>query len=115
MLERIEGRKQDYVVTNDGGLVTLTGLIFAQHFHAFGATEKMQLYQDKAGEVIVKVVPTSLFSERDSSEIKTRMETAVGGRLKVTVEIVDDIPRTQRGKYRFLEQKLDIGYGDKQQ
>ncbi len=72
----------------------------------------MQLYQDRVGEVLVKVVPTSAFSDQDINEIKTTMEGAVGGRLSVRVQIVDEIPRTQRGKYRFLEQKLDIKYGE---
>lgn len=112
ILTRIEGRKQDYVVTTDGGYVTLTALIFAQHFHAFGSIINMQLYQDRVGEVLVKVVPTSAFSDQDINEIKTTMEGAVGGRLNVRVQIVDEIPRTQRGKYRFLEQKLDIKYGE---
>lgn len=111
LIKQIEGRKQDFVVTVDGGYVTLTGLIFAQHFHAFGAVKNMQLFQDKIGEVIVRIVPTDKFTEYDSNEIKAKMETAVGGRLKVSVEYVNDIPRTQRGKFRFLEQKLDIKYG----
>jgi phenylacetate-CoA ligase len=112
LLRHIEGRKQDYVVTIDGGYVTLTALIFSQHFHAFGVIRSMQLYQDSVGEVIVKIVPTDAYSDIDSSEIKTRMETAVGGRLSVQVELVDEITRTRLGKYRFLEQKLDIKYGE---
>ncbi len=112
LLRHIEGRKQDYVVTIDGGYVTLTALIFGQHFHAFGAIRNLQLYQDKIGEVIVKIVPAGAYSDLDSSEIKTKMETAVGERLRVQVVLVDEIPKTQLGKYRFLEQKLDIKCGE---
>lgn len=112
LIRSIEGRKQDFVVTKDGGYVTLTALIFAQHFHAFGAIKNMQLYQDRVGEVLVKVVPTGSFSEQDSIEIKTKMEAAVGGRLKVQIMLLDEISRTQRGKYRLLDQKLDIKYGN---
>jgi phenylacetate-CoA ligase len=107
---RVEGRKQDYVVTANGNYITLTGLIFAQHFHAFGQIRNMQLYQDTLGEVIVRVVPSGEFSREDVKEIETTMAAAVGGGLVPRVQIVDDIPRTQRGKYRFLEQKLDVRY-----
>ena len=112
IIEYVEGRKQDFVVTADGGYVTLTALIFAQHFNAFGSIEKIQLYQDKVGEVVVRVVPAPGFSERDGIEIKDKMEAAVGGRLKVTVVKVDEIPRTKQGKYKFLEQKLNIRFGN---
>lgn len=70
----------------------------------------MQLYQEKPGEVVVRIVPRGEFSEENSREIETTMAAAVGSGLVPKVKIVDDIPRTQRGKYRFLEQKLDIRY-----
>ena len=112
LLEGIEGRTQDYVITEDGGLVSLTALIFAQHFQAFGAIENMQLYQASAGEVVVKIVPTKAFSEKDAREIREKMESAVGGRISVQVQLVERIPRTSRGKHKFLVQELDIRYGE---
>jgi phenylacetate-CoA ligase len=113
LLDNIEGRMQDYVVTSDERYITLTGLIFAQHFHAFGVIKNMQLYQDKKGQVTVRVIPAEGFSKSDAFEIKEKIETAVNGKLKVQVKLVDRINRTQRGKYRFLEQKLNIRYEDK--
>ena len=110
LIENIEGRMQDYVVTSDGGLVTLTALIFAQHFHAFGAIKNMQLYQDQKGIVAVRVIPKATFTEQDADEIKDKMERAVGNRITVWVDLLEDIPRTLSGKYRFLEQKLDIKF-----
>jgi phenylacetate-CoA ligase len=72
----------------------------------------MQLYQDKVGKVTVRIVPTEAFSEQDANEIIEKMEKAAGARISVRVECVDNIPRTRRGKYRFLEQKLEIRYGE---
>lgn len=112
LIEKVEGRRQDFVVTRDGTYVTLTALIFAQHFHAFGVIKNMQLYQDKPGKVLVRVIPTAEFTAADSQEIKQTMESAVNGRLEVSISLVDQIPITKMGKYRFLEQKLQILYGD---
>lgn len=41
------------------------------------------------------------------------MESAVSGKIKVEVKIVDKIQRTQSGKYKFLIQKLPIKFGEK--
>ena len=70
----------------------------------------MQLYQDRVGEVIVKIIPASNFLEEDSNEIIKKMESAVNGKIKVKVKLVDKIQRTQRGKYKFLIQKLSIKF-----
>lgn len=108
LLQTIEGRLQDYVVTREGNCITLTALIFGQHFHAFGVIKNLQLYQDTPGIVIVKIVPTEKFTEEHLLEVKNRIENAVSYGLEARVILVDEISRTSQGKYRFLEQKLDI-------
>ena len=112
LLKKIEGRLQDFIVANNGSLITLTALIFAQHFDAFGKIKNMQLYQDCVGEVIVKIIPTNNFLKKDSNEIIKKMQSAVSGKIKVEVKIVDKIPRIQSGKYKFLIQKLPIKFGE---
>lgn len=110
ILENIEGRDQDYVITKDGIYITLTALVFAQHFNAFGKIKAMQLAQSRAGEVLVRVIPSQKFVESDRNEIKSKMEQASGGQLSVSVVLVDEIQKTQRGKTKFLDQKLKLRY-----
>ena len=37
----------------------------------------------------------------------------LGKDMRLIIKFVDRIPRTQRGKYRFLIQKLTVEFGDK--
>ena len=108
MIKRVDGRKQDYVVVADGGLVSLTSLIFAQHFEAFSRVRSIQLQQDEIGVVLVRVLPGSGFSEQDGQEIEKKMVSACGGKLRVRVLPVDFLPRTSRGKHLFLVQNLKL-------
>ena len=112
LLKSVEGRLQELVVTKGKGLVTLTALIFAQHFEAFSRVKEMQLVQEREGELVVKIAPTPQYSENDQQEILSKMQKAVGNSLDINFEYVDHIPRTQRGKYRFLIQKLPIEFGN---
>jgi phenylacetate-CoA ligase len=112
LLSRTEGRLQELMVTKDKRLVTLTALIFAQHFKAFSKVTEMQLVQEKEGEVTVKIVKTSQYSTDDEKEIISKMQRAVDGGLDINFAYVDFIPRTQRGKYKFLIQKLPIKFGE---
>ena len=108
LLNRIEGRLQDYIIDQEGNLVTIRGLVFRQHLDAFSNIKQMQLKQEKVGEVIVKVIPTKAFNNEDKIEIIQKMVTAINGKIHVQVLEVDNIDRTKTGKFRFLDQRLNL-------
>ena len=112
LLKRVEGRLQDLIVAKDKRLITLTALIFAQHFNAFSKIKEMQLFQEREGEIIVNIVKTENYSNKDEQEILQKMQRTVDNQLDITFNYVDEIPRTERGKYRFLIQKFPIEFGD---
>jgi phenylacetate-CoA ligase len=106
LIDRIEGRKQEYVIAADGGRVTLTALIFAQHFPAFTRIRSMQLQQDRAGEILVRVVPAGGFSRSDAMEIERKIASVSGGKLRARVQVIEELSLTLRGKHRFLVQNM---------
>ena len=65
LLKRVEGRLQELIVAKDKRLITLTALIFAQHFNAFSKIKEMQLIQEREGEIIVNIVKTENYSNKD--------------------------------------------------
>jgi phenylacetate-CoA ligase len=111
LIKRVEGRTQDYVIGAGGQIISLTALIYAQHFTAFRKIKNMQLIQEEAGKVLVRVVVHESLGAEDKSEITAKMEEAADGDLEVAVQEVAEIPRTERGKYRFLIQKLETRFG----
>ena len=113
LLKKVEGRLQELVVTKDKRLITLTALIFAQHFEAFSKVKEMQLVQEKEGMLTVRIVKSAEYLDSDQHEILFKMQKAVGSGLDINFEYVEFIPRTQSGKYMFLIQKLPIEFGDK--
>ena len=112
LLKRVEGRLQDLIVAKDKRLITLTALIFAQHFNAFSKIKGMQIIQEREGEIIVNIVKTENYSNKDEQEILQKIQRTVDNQLDITFNYVDEITRTERGKYRFLIQKLPIEFGD---
>ena len=109
MFDRVEGRDQDFVVDSMHNLVTLTALIFAQHFDAFGRIRQMGLYQETAGLVVVRVIASDGFCVSDEEEIISKMMIATQGRMTIQVERLSESQLTQMGKLKFLEQRLDLG------
>jgi phenylacetate-CoA ligase len=108
LVARIEGRKQEYVVTADGRVIALTGLIFGQHWHAFTKIRQIQLVQDEPGKIVVRLVKQPDFDVSDENEIRNKITSCVKTGLEVSFEYVDLIPPTARGKHIFVKQSLPL-------
>jgi phenylacetate-CoA ligase len=102
----IDGRSYEYVVLQDGVLVSLTGLIFGQHFACFERIIKMQLVQDFPGFLQIFIVADKRFNQEDENEIIQIIDRATDGRIKLTFNYVDNIRLTAQGKHRFLIQNI---------
>jgi phenylacetate-CoA ligase len=108
LIKEIVGREQDYVVTEDGRLISLTALIFGQHLKSFSKTTKMQIEQREIGKIIVKIISSTTFSKEDEIEMKQVMQRCVGNGLNTTFEYPHDIEPTRSGKHPFLKQYLNL-------
>jgi phenylacetate-CoA ligase len=106
LIKKVEGRSQDIIVTSDNRLITLTALIFAQHFDAFCNIKGMQLYQDTKGELVVRIIKAPSYSDTDEMEIRTKMAHAAIRGLSISFHYVDVVERTNIGKTKFLIQKI---------
>jgi len=113
LIKNVEGRLQDYVIGKNNESITLTALIFAQHFKAFSKIKNMQLFQNIKGEVVVRIIENEKLQDNDKNEIISKMKNASDNSLRIILKFVNQIPRTKNGKYRFLIQELPIRFGDR--
>ncbi|MBW6465111.1 MAG: hypothetical protein K0B06_01245, partial [Brevefilum sp.] len=66
-----------------------------------------QIIQETLDQFVVKVVPTTAFSQLDIDDIQQRMFQRLGSKISVRVITVDDIPRTESGKFRAVISKVE--------
>jgi len=107
LIEKVEGRQQEFIIAKDGHLISLGDM---QIFFVFDNIKQFQFYQFKQGEVVFKIVKKDTYTEEDTSHILRSLYDRIGGSVKVYIEFVDKIPRTDSGKYRFLIQKLSVNF-----
>jgi phenylacetate-CoA ligase len=110
LLKKVEGRLQELIITGTGRLISMTAM--NMHSDVFDNVKQFQFYQEKKGEVIFNIVKKDTYTERDTKYIRSELYKKLGDDVNVIIRFVDDIPRTQSGKYRFLIQKLPIEFGD---
>jgi len=102
----IEGRWEGERLYGAGGLVfTMTAL--NTHGGAFERVARFRLRQERVGEVVVQVVPGPGFGPADAARIAEEYGQRSGRSIRFTVELVDELPLTGRGKFKFVEQLLE--------
>ena len=111
LLEKIEGRLQEFIITKNNRLISMTAI--NMHSDVFDNVKQFQFYQDKKGEVVFNVVRKDTYSEKDTEYIKKELHKKLGEDTKLEIRFVSKIPRTKSGKYRFLIQKLPIEFGNR--
>ena len=112
LLERVEGRVQDFIVTSKGDL--LSGIAMNIDTDAFDNVKQFQFYQEKAGEVILNVVRKRAFNDQDAEYLYREVNRSCGDDITIVIRYVDDIPLTARGKYRYFVQNLPIRFSERE-
>lgn len=105
IMESLEGRVADYVVTPDGNYISGISLTenFAMHLPG---VKQMQIVQERIDFLVFRIVKGELFSELTIQDINRLAQERFGDQMNCQVEYVDTIQSESSGKYRFCISKL---------
>ena len=109
VVDRIEGRLQEFLVCGDHRLVSIC-TIGAAHFEQLASADRMQFEQHAPGKALLKVLSNTELSPRAREALAAGIRSKTQGGLNVEIVRVDDIARTGSGKHKLLVQHLDISY-----
>ena len=102
----IEGRwKQDMLDGRSGARISIAAL--NMHGDIFEHVARYQYHQNKPGRCVLRVMATPGFTDSYAAAIVEAYRAKVGDELDVSVEVVDDIPLTERGKLRLLDKATE--------
>ncbi len=109
LLERIEGREADYILTGDGRLIS--GISLTENFalHIQGTTQ-VQIIQERHEMLRLRLVVDEQFGFRSQQQIRALVEQTFGPSMRYQVELVEHIPQEPSGKYRFCISPIADAY-----
>lgn len=107
VVDRIEGRLQEFLVCRDQRLVSIC-TIGAAHFEELAGADQMQFEQSAPGEATLKVMSSVELSSQARSALASGIYKKTQGGLEIDVVRVEFIPRTASGKHKLLVQNLDL-------
>jgi len=100
LLERIEGREADYVITASGHRIS--GISLTENFATLvPGIAQLQIVQEEVERFRFRIVPAPEFTDRGASRLAELVRERFGPSTRFTCEFVNVIPVEPSGKYRF--------------
>ncbi len=97
-ISAIDGRSEDYVVLRNGARIGRMDHVFKD----MTAVREAQIFQNRPGVLMVRVVKNPGFSELDERHLRQEFFQRLGDQADVQFDYVPKIARTQQGKLRFV-------------
>ena len=98
VLDAIDGRDEDLLELSDGSRVGRLDHLFKDAVRVAEA----QIRQSSPGRCTMLLVPREGFRTSDRDALLRECRDRFGDRLDVTIELVQELPRTARGKLRLV-------------
>jgi phenylacetate-CoA ligase len=104
-IKDIEGRWLGERLWGTGGReFSMTAL--NSHSAVFDRVARFRIVQERPGEATVEVVSGPGYTDADTRAVEADYDLRTGGVVRFRVEIVDELPLTGRGKFKFIEQRI---------
>src|SRR5438067_9862436 len=105
LIQRIEGRDADYVLTPAGRLIS--GISLTENFALLiPGTAQVQIVQESITQLRIRLVVDDCFGDTSRVKIAELVRDTFGESVRHDVELVDAIPQEPSGKYRFCISKV---------
>jgi phenylacetate-CoA ligase len=102
ILTSIEGRRDDYVVTPEGGRIMRFDYLFKDTHNI----REVQVVQRELGAIALRIVRRGAYSTRDETLLRDEVRRWISPTLGVSFEYPDEIPRQANGKFQAVVSEL---------
>lgn len=104
VVEELIGRQDEVVITADGRRIPMLSY---NVFKWTSGIEESQIIQKSVDEFQLRIVPDDGFSEDQSDLAVEKLKERIGEDIEVRVNTMEEIPKTQGGKFRAVISEVD--------
>lgn len=108
VLKDVQGRTTDFVVSQDG--TVMHGLALIYILRDIQGIENFKIIQESIDRTRIQLVRNLEFDSSEISNIEQGIKSRLGAKVKVDVELVQEIPSEKSGKFRYVQSRVHTGW-----
>lgn len=107
LTEDVTTKAEDVLRLRDGRLIPPS--VLTHPFKPLDSIEGSQLVQTALDRLLVRIVAGGRFNEADRAHLVRELRARLGDDMRIDIEIVDELPRTNRGKFKWVVNEVGTG------
>jgi phenylacetate-CoA ligase len=107
LMASVTTKSESVLRLRDGRLISPS--VLTHPFKPLDSIEGSQLVQTELDRLLVRIVPGAAFCQRDSEHLIREIKARLGDDMRVDIELVSELPRTDSGKFSWVIS--DVGTG----
>jgi len=109
LMKIVEGRKDDFVVLQDGRVISPR--VFGILMKCISGIDQYKIIQESREKIVVQLLPSNNSSQETIiKETKKEIRNVLGENILVEIDIKEEIPRESSGKLRKVVSKVNIKF-----
>ena len=107
LMEDVTTKAEDLLRLRDGRLISPS--VLTHPFKPLDSIDGSQLVQTDLDRLLVRIQPGGEFSEHHRQHLVRELKSRLGDDMRIDIELVDELPRTARGKFKWVVSQVETG------
>jgi phenylacetate-CoA ligase len=107
LTEDVTTKAEDLLRLRDGRIIPPS--VLTHPFKPLDSIEGSQIVQTDLDRLLIRIVPGGAFGDGDRNHLLHELRARLGEDMRIDIECVEELPRTARGKFKWVISEVDPG------
>jgi phenylacetate-CoA ligase len=107
LMEDVTTKAEDLLRLRDGRLIPPS--VLTHPFKPLDSIEGSQIVQTDLDRLLIRLIPRPEYSDKDAQHLVRELKARLGDDMRIDIELVETMPRTARGKFKWVVSEVELG------
>ena len=107
LMEDVTTKAEDLLRLKDGRLIPPS--VLTHPFKPLDCIDASQIVQTDLDRLVIRLIPRAEYTQKHADQLVRDLKARVGDDMRIDIELVEELPRTARGKFKWVISEVDLG------